>query len=103
MTSEIERALRHPFTWVSGAIVSVFGVLSAVAIDPVTAASAIVEVFVAMSSTIFTASSIAGFTLGPMVGPFIANAFKVVALISGSIVVISVLSNVWDRIEKKLE
>lgn len=102
--TEVEKILRHPVTWVVGAVTSVIGVMAAFALNPVHVAATVVEVAFANASTIFTASSIAGFTLAPaMFPPLAATAVKGVAFGSGILVVAKIGDRMWDRFKERLD
>lgn len=102
MPEHFEGFLRHPLTWTIGAVTSVIAVAFATLGDPVSAIAAILAVFSGQASNIFTAASIAGFTLAPVIGPEWAGTLQRIAVLFGIVVVVKILDSVWDSIKGRL-
>lgn len=100
--SDLEELLRHPVAWVAGAAGSVAGVVASILGDPIGGVLAIVDVANAYAFNIFTASSIAGFTLGPALPQVPAGFFQAIALGAGALIVIKVSDSLWDAIKQQL-
>jgi hypothetical protein len=103
VTSEWERAIKHPISWLTGAVVSVVAVSSAILGDPTGAIFGILAVFVQNASTIFTAGSIAGFTLAPAIPAIPADLVQGVAIVAGIVVVLKIADNLWDEMEERFK
>lgn len=99
--SELENALRHPISWLVGAVVSVYAVATAILADPTGGVATVLMVFIDQASTIFTATSIAGFTLAPAVDWVPAWPLRAVALASGTVLVLLLADRLWDSLEDR--
>lgn len=99
----IEKALKNPVSWLVGSVASVFAVAGAAFSDPTGGVAALIMVFVEQASSIFTAASIAGFTLAPEVEAIPAGAIQAIALVSGGTVVLIIGSRVWDKLKRRFK
>lgn len=99
--NRIEKALKNPVSWFVGSVASVVGVSAAVLSDPTGGVAALLTVFIEQASSIFTAASIAGFTLAPEIPQIPSGAIQAVALVSGGVVVLTIGSKVWDRLKRR--
>lgn len=97
-----ENFLRHPISWVTGGVVSAVGVLFSIGLDPISAVSAVMAVFSSQAMNLFTAFSIAGFTIGDFFDWLPADLLQTVAVFFGVIVVVKLLDSVWDSIKDRL-
>lgn len=100
--TKVETILKHPVTWAIGGLVSIAAVISAMFTSPFAAVATVIQVLFANASSIFTASSIAGFTLGPQFSPTVAGVFKGVALVAGTVFVWKIADGVWDEAKRRL-
>lgn len=103
MSNEIEKALKNPVSWLVGSVASVLAVAGAVLSDPTGGVAAVIMVFVEQASGIFTAASIAGFTLAPQIEAIPTGAIQGVALVAGGVVVLTIASRVWDRLKSRFK
>lgn len=100
--SNIEDIIRNPVSWVAGGIASVVGVLTAVGGDPISSTIAVLTVLSANATEAFTAASILGFTVAPEIPQLPEGALKAIALVFGVLVVLKMLSGLWDAITGRL-
>lgn len=100
----IERALRHPVSWVIGGIVSVATVFSAIGLHPVAAGADIVAVILGNATNLFTGLSILGFTIAPNVSLFAGWVWAIqgFAIFMGVIVVGKIVMLIWDRFKSRV-
>lgn len=100
--NQIRNALSNPISWVVGAVGSVLAIAASLGVDPITASIIIATVVWNNAMTIFTGSSIIGFTLAPEIDMIPARPFQVAAVIVGFIVVGNILSKLFNRVESRL-
>lgn len=98
---KIRDFVNSPLAWVLGGIASVVTFFASFGVDPVTTGTALAAVLVDQSMNIFTAASIAGFTLAPEVPWLPAKVIQLIAIVAGSIVVVKIILSVWDRIKAR--
>ncbi|MDZ7701820.1 MAG: hypothetical protein U5J98_06975 [Halobacteriales archaeon] len=104
VTMTARQLLTDPANWLMGALGAAAAVLGAVAFDPTGTALAVVLTFIGNASTIFTASSITAWTLGPEIEalkPWVP-ALRKVALAAGIIWVVQLLAGFGDDVEENL-
>lgn len=94
--------IENPVSWAAGAAASVVGVFVAILADPSMSFLAIGQVLVENASMLFTASSIAGFTIAPEVSQGLAKWIQWIALGSGLVIVLKVAADIWDRIKESV-
>lgn len=98
----MKEMFENPVSWAVGGVASVFGVLAVLVTDPSMSFLAIAQVLVDNASMLFTASSIAGFTIAPEVSQELAKWIQWIALGSGLVIVLKVSADIWDRIKERV-
>lgn len=101
--SDLKKLVRNPISYTVGGILSILGVLSAIAMDPSGGVYVLLSFVVENVMSIFTMSSIAGFTLAPEVSWLPEGPVVVIALLSGSIAVAVYASRLWDGFRDDVE
>lgn len=89
-----EEIISDPISWVSGGLASLSGAIYMTGVDPISAIAVLMDVGLSNATNVFTAASIAGFTLAPEVDWLPAGSIKVIALVFGAIVALKLLHGV---------
>lgn len=100
--SDLERIVRHPVAWAVGGVVSVFTVIGSIIGDPTGTIVTVFSTMIDLAMPIFTATSIAGFTLAPEIPQIPARGVQIIAIIFGLIVVALIADRVWDSIKERV-
>lgn len=99
----VRKAVKDPLSWVAGAVFSAFAVAASFGVEPISAAVIVLTVLYNNAMTLFTASSILGFTVAPEVPWIPARFFEAVAILLGLMVVGQIGAQVWDKVVDRLE
>jgi hypothetical protein len=97
----VRKAVKQPIAWVAGGLLSVTTVAFSFGVEPITAVVVVLTVLYNNAMTLFTASSIMGFTVAPELG-IAETPFKIAAIVLGFMVVGQVASQVWGKIAARL-
>lgn len=100
--TDTEDIIRDPVSWVTGGLASIGGAAYAIGADPITAGAAFIDVAVAQASHVFTAASIAGFTIAPTIEWIPEGTITAIALVAGAIVVLKLVGRLWDAFTDRL-
>lgn len=98
----IERILKNPFRWIVGGVTSAVVVLASIGVDPISSTAALLSVLYSNATGLFTAASIAGFTVAPEVPYLPEGMLQGAALLFGVVVILSILGQIWDSIKDRL-
>lgn len=98
----VRRVLSNPLSWVAGIIMSLLGVAASLGVDPITGGIIVATVVWNNAMTMFTATTILGFTIGPELDFLNAKPFQAAAIILGFIVVGQTVDKVWGRIKTRV-
>lgn len=93
---------REVVMWVSGALTGLFGVLSALLFDPTGFGAALLTTIWQQAGTLFTVTSIAGFTLASEVPQLPARQLQLAAIGFGVVFALTLLDRFWDNLEERL-
>lgn len=99
----MKEMIKDPISWAIGGVASFFGVLGVMLTDPTMSIMVIIEVLFQNASALFTASSIAGFTLAPEVSMELARVVQGIAFISGVVIVAKMVGRLWDNVKEKVK
>ena len=100
--SELRKLLTSPISFAIGGIASVITVALSLFGDPVTTSIAIIGVLSDQAFNLFTAFSVAGFTLAPEFEWLPAGTIQGLALFFGVVIVVKIADSVWDSIKGNL-
>lgn len=99
----VRSAVSDPLSWIAGAVISGLAVVASFGVEPITAIVVVVTVLYNNAMTLFTASSILGFTVAPEVAWIPEGTFQAAAIILGLMVVGQIGAQVWDKIVDRME
>jgi hypothetical protein len=102
---DVREAVENPVSWLLAFFASAATVIGAIAIDPTGSVVAISALVLDMSTTLFTALSIAAFTIAPNVDipGWLADGLVAGALFMGLLAILKILSSVWDRLKDEVD
>lgn len=101
--NQVREALSNPLSWVVGTVGSILAVSASLGVDPITGGIIIGTVIWSNATTIFTATTILGFTIAPEIGFLPEQSFQVAAIVVGFMVVGQVLAKLWDRVKTRVK